>query len=277
MSTLTAKGAGARRRAVLVRQSQLGDHEAPSPRPPLRPDPILRYGRPGLLALSSVMRVATNAPVMSLTFDDGPNPEQTPGVLDALAAAGARATFFVLTDRAQAHPELIHRMLAEGHEVGLHGLDHARLTAVPGREALRRIRAGKRTLEGITGRPVTLYRPTYGAIGLTALLGSRLAGMEVVIWTAWARDWFDAPVAELADRAVHALHPGAIVLLHDTTDDEEARAAGPLPTFARADVARRVLAGMAAGGLVSVPVGDLLARYPAVRAVTAELPRLPFR
>ncbi|HEX2806793.1 MAG TPA: polysaccharide deacetylase family protein, partial [Kineosporiaceae bacterium] len=193
----------------------------------------------------------------------------------ALAEHGARATFFVLTDRAQEHPEIISRMLAEGHEVGLHGLDHVRLTELPGREALRRIRLGKRRLEAITGRPVTLFRPTYGAIGMTAFIGARLAGLEVVIWTAWARDWFDAPAQEVADRAVNALHPGAIVLLHDTTDDAQAQESGPPPTFSRGDVTQRILAGAHADGYSSLTTGELLRRYPSVRAVTVQRPRLP--
>jgi peptidoglycan/xylan/chitin deacetylase (PgdA/CDA1 family) len=271
---VTASG---RLRPLLVRESQLGDHEAPGPRPLPDPDPVLRYGRPGLLPLSSVMRAATADRVMSLTFDDGPDPEQTVGVLDVLAKHDARATFFVLTDRAQEHPEIIQRMLAEGHEVGLHGLDHTRLTELSGREALRRIRLGKRRLEAITGRPVTLFRPTYGAIRTAAFAGARLSGMEVVIWTAWARDWFDAPAQEVADRAVNALHPGAIVLLHDTTDDAQAQEAGPQPTFSRGDVTHRVLTGALAAGYTSLTVGELLRRYPAVRAVTVQRPRLPLR
>jgi peptidoglycan/xylan/chitin deacetylase (PgdA/CDA1 family) len=271
---LTAPG---RHRPLLVRESQLGDNEASGPRPLPAPDPVLRYGRPGLLPLSSVMRAATADPVVSLTYDDGPNPEETLGVLDELAEQGARATFFVLTDRAQEYPEIIHRMLAEGHEVGLHGLDHTLLTELSGREALRRIRLGKTRLEAITGRPVTLFRPTYGAIGMTAFIGARLCGLQVVIWTAWARDWFDAPAQEVADRAVNALHPGAIVLLHDTTDDAQAQEAGPTPTFSRGDVTRRILTGARAAGYSSITTSELLRRYPSVRAVTVQRPRLPLR
>src|SRR4051794_10669795 len=221
------------------------------------------------------MRAITTDRVISLTYDDGPNAEQTVDVLDALAEQDAKATFFVLTDRAREHPEIVRRILDEGHQVGLHGLDHARLTDVGGREAVRRIRAGKRILEGITGRPITLYRPTYGAIGLAALLGARVSGMDVVIWTAWARDWFDAPAAEVAERVVGALHPGAIVLLHDATDDAQAIGSGPPPTFSRGEVTRLILTGLKEHGYTSITTGDLLHRYPAARALTAARPGLP--
>jgi peptidoglycan/xylan/chitin deacetylase (PgdA/CDA1 family) len=145
-------------RAVLVRRRYVCDYEV-GQRPLPAPDALLRSARPGLLPLSSVACVATDDRVVALTFDDGPDPDQTPEVLDALAEAGARATFFVLVDRAAEHPDLLRRIAAEGHEIGLHGEDHTRLTTLPIREALRRIRRGKRRLEELTGRPVTLFRP----------------------------------------------------------------------------------------------------------------------
>jgi peptidoglycan/xylan/chitin deacetylase (PgdA/CDA1 family) len=256
-------------RARLVRESQLGDNEAPEPRPLPEPDAVLRWGRPLLLPLSSAMRVDTPDRVVALTYDDGPNPAQTPGVLDALARHDARATFFVLTDRAERHPDLVREMLARGHEVGLHGIDHARLTSLPGREAASRVREGKRRLEAVTGRPVRLYRPTYGAQGLLQYLATRRLGMDVVIWTAWARDWADGPAAEVADRAVGALHPGAVVLLHDTTDDTREEDL-PRPTFSREEVTELILEGAEQKGFGVLPAGELLARYPAVRAVTTQ-------
>jgi len=159
VSTLAAKAAS--QRAVLVRQSQLGDHEQPAPRPELSQPTPLRLAQPLLLPLSSAMRAITTDRVISLTYDDGPNAEQTVDVLDALAEQDAKATFFVLTDRAREHPEIVRRILDEGHQVGLHGLDHARLTDVGGREAVRRIRAGKPSWRGSpAGRSPSTGPPT---------------------------------------------------------------------------------------------------------------------
>src|SRR4051812_43374336 len=64
--------------------------------------------------------------MLALTFDDGPDPRGTPGVLDALARAGVRATFFVLGAQARAHPDLVARVLSEGHDVQAHGFGHPR-------------------------------------------------------------------------------------------------------------------------------------------------------
>jgi len=222
------------------------------------------------------MRVDTTEPVVALTYDDGPHPEQTPAVLDELARAGARATFFVLSQRALAEPGIVRRMLAEGHEVGLHGADHTDLTTVPGRHAARLVARSKRDLEAVTGQRTRLYRPTYGAQGMLQYGAARALGMDVVLWTAWALDWMDDEAEAVAARAVGACHPGAIVLLHDATDDDRARAeVVALPTFCRAEVTRRILKGLADAGYTTETVGGLLARYPAVRAVATRRPAPP--
>ncbi|MQA32796.1 polysaccharide deacetylase family protein [Modestobacter roseus] len=261
-------GAGAQR-PVLVRRRYVCAYEV-GPRPLPAPDPVLRWGRPGVLAVSSLTSVATDDPVVALTFDDGPDPDQTPGVLDALAAAGVPATFFVLADRAERHPDLVHRMVAEGHVVGLHGEDHTRLSTLPVHEALTRIRRGRRRLEHVLGAPVTLYRPAYGAQRLLQAVGTRLLGLEIVLWTAWARDWEPATAEAVADRAVRAVHPGAVVLLHDATGDAEPGSAPLL--FDRAAMTASLVARLADDGWSLCTVPDLLSGRSAVRALWAERP-----
>lgn len=262
-------------RPVLVRQSTIGEFDDPAPRPALEPDPVLHWAKWGLLPLSSVMRVRTDDPVVALTYDDGPEPTETLDLLDVLAERGVRATFFVLSDRVEAYPEIIRRMLREGHEVELHGIDHTDLTTVPPQEAVRRLRTAKQRIESVSGQRVHYYRPTYGRVNLPTFTGARVLGMDVVIWSAWALDWYDAPAAEVAERAVRALHPGAIVLLHDTTDPAQSTDPRPGPTFSRAEVARQILDGVDARGFRTMPVGELLRRYPAVRSLTVQRPRVP--
>ena len=254
--------------AVLVRRGYVCDFEA-GDRPLPAPDRVLRWGRPALLPLSTVACVATRHRVVALTYDDGPDPENTPGVLDALAEFGATATFFVLADRAEQHPELLRRIAAEGHDVGLHGEDHTRLSTLPTREALTRIRRGRRRLEAVLGRPVTLYRPAYGAQGLAQAVGTRAAGLEVVLWTAWARDWEAGTAPDVARRALGAVHPGAFVLLHDATGDLETTA-GPPPAFDRGEVSRLLLAGLRDAGYATATVSSMLATYPGVRTIWSE-------
>src|SRR5689334_3468965 len=103
----TATRSPRRHDALLVKQSVIGDFAATAPRPALHQDPVLRWGRPALLPFSSLMRVATTDRVCALTYDDGPEPDDTPALLDELAKHDVRATFFVLSDRAEAHPAII--------------------------------------------------------------------------------------------------------------------------------------------------------------------------
>jgi peptidoglycan/xylan/chitin deacetylase (PgdA/CDA1 family) len=129
---------------------------------------------PALRGISSVKGTTTEEPVVALTFDDGPDPETTPAVLELLARAGARATFFMLVDRAEAHPELVSETVGAGHEVGLHGLDHTRLTTLPPTEVYRRLRDGRDRLSRLVGAPIRLFRAPHGAPGSIVVLHDSL-------------------------------------------------------------------------------------------------------
>ena len=211
-------------------------------------------------------------PTLSVTWDDGPDPVHTPGVLDELARAGARATFFVLVVAAEAHPELIRRMVAEGHEVGLHGIDHRRLSALSPAQAVRLVGEGRRRLARLVGRPVDLFRPPYGAQSPLQLLGTRAMGLQTVIWSSWASDWQEDDEPVIVSRALSSAHPGAILLLHDATGTADTHPEGIAPEFDRRAVARDVLAGLAERGLRSVPVGELLAAHRHVTTAWMEGP-----
>jgi peptidoglycan/xylan/chitin deacetylase (PgdA/CDA1 family) len=258
------------RSATLVRRGYVCDYDA-GERPLPAPDRVLRLGRPALLPISTVACVRTDEPVVSLTYDDGPDPEFTPGILDALAAHGARATFFVMVEPAEAHPELIARILAEGHELALHGIDHTRLTGLPLRRATALVREAKQRLERIAGRRITLFRPTYGAQTVPLYLATRALGMEVVIWSAWAQDWDGSSAEVIAERAVRSLHAGGFLLLHDTSGDGVGAAdAVAGDGLDRVKATELMLDGMHRRGYTSHTVSDLLERYPAVRTVWAE-------
>lgn len=155
-------------------------------------------------------------PGVALTFDDGPDPATTPAVLDALEAAGVQATFFVLTPRAGAHPDLIRRMRSAGHQVELHGVRHRHAWLRSPWDAYLDVVRGASELETLTGRRPTVHRPPHGAYTLAVLLGQRRANLTGAHWDVDARDWLAGQVpAEITDRVLARLHPGAVVLLHD--------------------------------------------------------------
>lgn len=256
---------------LLVLRRDLGEFAAPGPRP-LPSRTALRLALPALRRLAPTACVHTPDPVLALTYDDGPDPAHTPALLDALAARGLRATFFVLADAAEAHPDLLRRIVAEGHELALHGPDHGRLNRLPDAEAVAVVADARRRVEAVAGVPVTLFRPPYGAHRPATLRGWTRAGLDVVIWSGWAEDWVDAPVDVVAARARAAVHPGGILLLHDTRADPETLAPGEeLPRFDRAAVTAALVDPLLAEGWRPTTVGDLLARYPRVRTVFREL------
>jgi peptidoglycan/xylan/chitin deacetylase (PgdA/CDA1 family) len=166
-------------------------------------------------ALGSFLGVETTAPVAALTYDDGPDPAATPGLLDVLRGAGVRATFFVLADQVDAYPDLARALVAEGHEVALHGEDHRHLATLSPREVVATITRAKRRVEAVVGSRLRLYRPPFGYQNPVSYAVTRSLGMAVVGWTADGDDWLDLPPADVASRVLDELAPGGIVLLHD--------------------------------------------------------------
>jgi peptidoglycan-N-acetylglucosamine deacetylase len=154
--------------------------------------------------------------VAVLTFDDGPDPRGTPPVLAALAAAEARATFFVLGRHVAEQPGLVREVAAQGHEIALHGMEHRRHDVLARGEAERELIAGIEAIETAAGRRPAWYRPPYGASSPTLAEACRELGLGLAYWSAWGQDWEDSTADRIAALVGRDLAPGAIVLLHDS-------------------------------------------------------------
>ncbi len=152
---------------------------------------------------------------VALTFDDGPDPEHTPAILDELARLGAVATFFLVGANAQTHPRIVRRILAEGHAVGSHSSSHPEPWCLRPDALLRDYARGRTQVEHAAQRSVHLFRPPKGyvdAAGAAVMLAARLRPW---LWTLDPRDW--QPDVSSAD-IVAGLAPmrgGDVVLLHD--------------------------------------------------------------
>lgn len=241
--------------------------------------------RRSLLPLSTIVCADTSDPVLGLTYDDGPDPESTPAVLDVLASVGSHATFFVLLEAARRHPAVVRACIEAGHEVGLHGVDHRDLTLEPMVSSVAALMSARRELADLTGCPVRLFRPAYGAIRLDQVALLRALGMRVVLWSAWARDWDGAPAKDVALRAARAYHPGAVLLLHDAQGAPAMPEGGSLrrrtsdsPDPGPADPAGAsaiLLRFMTESGIRSLTVTELLEERREVRTLWGEWPRLP--
>lgn len=203
----------------------------------------------------TLIGVRTAEPAVALTFDDGPDPEATPVLLDLLARHGARATFFLVGRRAARHPELVARIAAEGHAIGNHSWNHPALPQLTAAEIASQLR---RTAAA-TGDPrPRLMRPPYGDQSLASHLIARRLGYTVVGWSLVAADWLDHDGEVLAARMLDGLHPGAIVLLHDSLAswaDERHRDRSPM-----LDAVGRVLAAQPDWRFLTVPELTALGR-----------------
>lgn len=207
-----------------------------------------------------VGNVRTDQPMVALTFDDGPDPRWTPKILDILAEHEFRATFFMLVENARRFPELVHRVVAEGHEVGLHGLDHRRLAGGSRRSTQLLLDAAASELAVIAGVPVKYFRPPFGAQTVSTFLGERDAGLETVMWDVDSFDWRAVDENEVAADVLGRAVPGSIVLLHDVLADN------PECAFDRARTVRLVVAGLQGRSLCSTTISALMASGTVRRA-----------
>jgi peptidoglycan/xylan/chitin deacetylase (PgdA/CDA1 family) len=154
---------------------------------------------------------------VALTFDDGPDPHSTPPFLDLLARHEVRATFFLLGRYAAHEPGLVRRMVAEGHELGVHGWCHRAVARIPRSRLTTELLTTRDLLEDLAGRAVRWYRPPYGITTPAVLDVARETGMTPVLWTSWGRDWERRATPESVVRTVRrTLAPGGTLLLHDT-------------------------------------------------------------
>jgi peptidoglycan/xylan/chitin deacetylase (PgdA/CDA1 family) len=213
----------------------------------------------------TVIGAFTREPIAALTFDDGPNPEATPQLLEILAAHGARATFFMVGRAARQHPELVAAVAGAGHAIGNHTWDHPSLPMIDRAAQRRQI---LRCREALGAHDQGLFRPPYGdQTPATQWTAARL-GYRGIAWSATVDDWLDHPADVLLAKARSALRPGAILLFHDalfSTVDPRYCDRGPMLAAVDRLLAESAASGGASaadstGGFEFVTVPELLAR-----------------
>ena len=149
-----------------------------------------------------------------LTFDDGPHPESTPALLDALVRSGQTATFFIWGEHAVAYPELLRAIHSSGMTIGNHSFTHAHLPVLAPWAVADEIARTQRTVLELTGVLPTLFRPPYGETGPEIRAAAEQAGLAETLWEVDIRDWAGAGANAIV-RSAESAGPGDIVLLHD--------------------------------------------------------------
>lgn len=188
----------------------------------------------------------------ALTFDDGPDPLGTPAVLDALDAAGVKATFFLVGEQLMRHHALAREAADRGHELALHGFEHVEHDGFRPQAARDDIARGLGSFEAATGRRPRFFRPPYGRFSEASYDACRHLGLEPVYWSSWGMDWEALAADRIADLVCRDLDDGSIVLLHDSPrygHRDDARAT--------ADAIGPVVAHAAELGVRLAPLGEL--------------------
>ena len=182
---------------------------APTPSPVSSPAPT------GLKP-ATYFQANVDGPYIAMTFDDGPSPETTPRLLDILKQRNIKATFFMIGQNAERNPEIVKRILAEGHEIGNHSWTHPQLAKLSDDRVTEEITKTQNAIKNASGYTPTLLRPPYGSI--TARQKEWIEnqfGLSVILWSVDPFDWKRPGASVIEQRILAGAAPGAIILSHD--------------------------------------------------------------
>ncbi|MBL0215047.1 MAG: polysaccharide deacetylase family protein [Myxococcales bacterium] len=186
--------------------------------------------------------------VVALTFDDGPDPVRTPALLDVLAEANAPATFFLLGDAVEMHPDVVTRMAAEGHELGNHTYCHRYLPLARSRSVERELARTDAAITQATGQVPMVARPPWGGRSPWTVRAFARLAKRLVLWDVNSYDWKGKPADEVVARVLERTRPGSIILMH------EAREGGEVTI----EAVRRLIPALRARGYQLVTVSGAL-------------------
>lgn len=165
---------------------------------------------------SLVWRASREEQVLYITFDDGPHPRITPLVLEMLHKYNARATFFCIGDRVKRYPDIVQRMLAEGHAIGNHTQHHVNGWSTADDAYLQDVEDAAQVISS------KLFRPPYGRVRRSQIKKLLQKDYKVIMWTVLSADYdLGLNKEQCAHRVVNHIDNGNIFLLHDSEKAEE--------------------------------------------------------
>lgn len=151
---------------------------------------------------------------VAITFDDGPNPDYTPGLLEGLKERGVKATFFLLGEEVERYPEIVKQMKQDGHLIGVHSYQHVNFKEVGTTAAMQQIERTQEAIHDITGEYTGYVRPPYGCWQKEL---DRQVNLIEVLWNVDPRDWATTDADTVVARILKDTKPGDIILLHDAS------------------------------------------------------------
>ncbi|KJS18282.1 MAG: hypothetical protein VR69_01635 [Peptococcaceae bacterium BRH_c4b] len=211
---------------------------------------------------------------VAVTFDDGPDPQYTPRVLDILRAYDVKACFFVLGDKAARHPDLLARIIAEGHDIGNHGQKHFFPWLLGPLGTIREIKKSAAIIKSIIGRPPAVFRPPWGLLNIFALVffvlnPFRMNRQRLVLWSYMSWDWGKGASPEkIAHKVLSRLRDGAILVFHDSDTVPGASRGAPEKMLASLP---HIISEIRQKGLQITPLHEMLHLQPLLKRCLIKL------
>ncbi|MBQ9932100.1 MAG: polysaccharide deacetylase family protein [Firmicutes bacterium] len=192
-----------------------------------------------------VYSVDTDAKKVAISFDAAWGNEHTEAILDILDQYNVKTTFFLVDFWAKDFPEDVKAIAARGHEVESHSATHPDMANLSPEKIREELNATAETIEGLTGKPPTLFRPPFGSYNNTLMETAEELGYHVIQWSVDSLDWKDISADEVVSRVTGNIQPGSIVLFHNNAETVE-------------EYLPRILEDLQSQGYEIVPVGQLI-------------------
>ncbi len=172
---------------------------------------LLQNGRRTVL-VDAAAQMEQAPPLIALTFDDGPRRDTTTALLDGLAQRGVKATFFLIGEQIVGNEDLVRRMDAEGHRIGIHTYDHVCLMGLNQTDFDAQVERTRQLLKNVLGHNDFLLRPPYGLYDEGV---QNKAGAPIILWSVDPEDWGHKDAEYVKNHIVENAADGAVILLHD--------------------------------------------------------------
>jgi peptidoglycan-N-acetylglucosamine deacetylase len=172
-----------------------------------------------------------NYKLVALTFDDAPDSLFAPVLLDVLMHYDVKVTFFSLGRCAHQNPDMVKRMVDEGHIIGNHTYDHLDITKIPADQVREQVQRTEDEIYRIVGLRTALFRPPFGFLNDESTRVVLSLGYKIILWNIDSFDWMGLTGPAIASRVIVNITPGAIVLMHNACDGSVASGTGTVQSL----------------------------------------------